>query len=268
MRNKMLFFVFLVSALVVLSGQVRAEGYVDGLRDGINQCKNDPASCGINVTVNQDTNGSTDDGIKKCQANPSDYGITVDPKDGSIKECQANPSDYGITVDPKDGSTQAGINQCKYDPASCGITVIYDTNGSTQEGIAQCQSNPVYYGITVDPKDGSTQAGIDKCKADTVACGITNDNDFESRKTQFLEKTNGKTDNLLIISDKKILYLPKVVMIDEKGQPTTVSEVYMSYIQPTSNFRNIDLLFQLVEFEMSIDGKVTKFDKNGVPITK
>jgi len=100
MRNKMLFFVFLVSALVVLSGQVRAEGYSDGKRDGITQCQNDPASCGINVTVNQDTNGSKQEGIDQCKAdtvacgitNPNDYQTrkkTFD-KDEAVKNAKAD----------------------------------------------------------------------------------------------------------------------------------------------------------------------------------
>jgi len=45
MRNKMLFFVFLVSALVVLSGQVRA-GCLD---EGIGFCQANPAACGLST---------------------------------------------------------------------------------------------------------------------------------------------------------------------------------------------------------------------------
>jgi len=104
MRNKMLFFVFLVSALVVLSGQVRAEGFNEGIRAGIAQCQNDPASCGINVTVNQDTNGSTQAGIAQCQNDPASCGINVTVNQDT------------------NGSKQEGIDQCKADTVACGIT--------------------------------------------------------------------------------------------------------------------------------------------------
>jgi Regulator of chromosome condensation (RCC1) repeat len=101
---------------------------------------------------------------------------------------------YGQSIVPDDngyfdtnGSTQAGIMQCKTNPASCGIT---DTNGSTQTGIDQCKANPVSCGIIVSTDqcktnptscnlftqaqiDAAKQAGIVQCKANPASCGIT-----------------------------------------------------------------------------------------------
>jgi len=82
-----------------------------------------------------------------CQTGTYQDGYN-DGKQAGIDECKGNPTSCGITPDPKDGSTQAGIDKCKADPTSCGITP--------------------------DPEDGSTQAGIDKCKADPASCGIVN----------------------------------------------------------------------------------------------
>ncbi|OAD21045.1 hypothetical protein THIOM_003204, partial [Candidatus Thiomargarita nelsonii] len=94
-------------------------------------------------------------------------------KQAGIDECKADPASCGITPDPKDGSTQAGIDKCKADPTSCGITPDPE-DGSTQAGIDKCKADPTSCGITPDPKDGSTQAGIDKCKANPASCGIVN----------------------------------------------------------------------------------------------
>jgi YVTN family beta-propeller protein len=66
------------------------------------------------------------------------------------------------------GSTQAGIDQCKANPVSCGITSV-DTNGSTQTGIDQCKTNPASCGLFTQAQiDAAKQA----CKTDPLSCGI------------------------------------------------------------------------------------------------
>lgn len=54
-----------------------------------------------------------------------------------------------------DAAKQTGIDQCKTNPASCGIIVpsTGDYIAGKQDGIAQCKTNPAAYGIIVT--DGS-----------------------------------------------------------------------------------------------------------------
>jgi hypothetical protein len=114
---------------------------------GIDQCKADPASCGIELA---DTNGSTKDGIEQCKADPASCGIELADTNGSTKD---------------------GIEQCKANPTSCGIELV-DTNGSTKDGIEQCKANPTSCGIKLADTNGSTKDGIEQCKADPASCGI------------------------------------------------------------------------------------------------
>lgn len=73
-----------------------------------------------------------------------------------------------IILTDSNGSTQSGIDQCKADPASCGIKLV-DTNGSTQVGIDKCKANPESCGILLTDINGSTQVGIDQCKANPIS---------------------------------------------------------------------------------------------------
>jgi len=193
------------------SGPTTTEStYSDGIAAGIEQCRIDPAGCGI--TVNGNTDGSTQAGILQCQNDPASCDITVDNNtDGStqagILQCQNDPASCDITVDNNtDGSTQAGILQCQNNPASCDITVDGNTDGSTQAGILQCQNNPASCDIAVQVDngcetnslavtfkgqrsqieascennaivvnlntDGATEDGVMQCQADPAACGI------------------------------------------------------------------------------------------------
>jgi len=191
MRNKMLFFVFLVSALVVLSGQVRAEGYVDGLRDGINQCKNDPASCGITTSYDAGYTEGEKAGKKSCEGklySQTDYDKRYEEGKATCNgklysqddynkhytaaqtACKNDPASCGITDD--NGSKQDGINQCKNNPASCEITVNYDNNGSTADGIKTCQDKPSDCGINFTDTNGSTADGVSQCTTGLLAFGI------------------------------------------------------------------------------------------------
>jgi hypothetical protein len=80
--------------------------------------------------VNQNTDGSTGEGIAVCQKNPADCGIIVNQN--------------------TDGSTQAGIEQCQKNPASCRIALDQPVNFDSliEEGMAQCRANPVACGVT------------------------------------------------------------------------------------------------------------------------
>jgi len=91
-------------------------------------------------------------------------GMTGMPQGITVRSTNTCPADTN-------GSIQMGIDQCKANPVSCGITSV-DTNGSTQTGIDQCKTNPASCGITLADTNGSTQTGIDQCKANPVSCGI------------------------------------------------------------------------------------------------
>ncbi|RKZ39050.1 MAG: hypothetical protein DRQ41_11140 [Gammaproteobacteria bacterium] len=127
----------------------------------IAQDQTDQTSCDI-----MDNNGSTQAGIEQCKADPASCGITIaslggltqlqlnQAKESVKQDCQIDPASCDIT--DINGSTQAGIEQCKMDPASCGII---DTNDSTQAGIEQCKVNPTSCCIenvhaTYDPNNG------------------------------------------------------------------------------------------------------------------
>jgi endonuclease I len=93
-------------------------------QNGIEQNQTDQASC-------DDNNGSTQTGIEQCKADPASCGITIASL-GGFTQLEMNQAKESIKQD------------CQINPASCGIT---DTNGSTQAGIEQCKADPAFYGI-------------------------------------------------------------------------------------------------------------------------
>jgi hypothetical protein len=84
-----------------------------GKQAGIQQCVNDPASCGITVTAGGDFDSGKQAGIQECKDNPSSYGLQ---RAGGV--CQT--ACVG-TVDFEAGKKN-GIEQCVGNPTSCGIT--------------------------------------------------------------------------------------------------------------------------------------------------
>jgi len=129
---------------------------------GIDQCKTNPASCGITLT---DTNGSTQTGIDQCKANPVSCGIIV-----STDQCKTNPASCNLFTQAQiDAAKQA----CKTDPASCGLFTQAQIDAAKQAAIAQCKTTPASCGITLIDNNGSTQAGIAQCKTNPASCGIT-----------------------------------------------------------------------------------------------
>jgi hypothetical protein len=80
------------------------------LEEGIQQCQNDPSSCGII----QNADDSLDMGIKQCQNDPSSCGIIVSNSvNDAVQEikaqCQKNPEICGIEVN---GSTSSSDKFC------------------------------------------------------------------------------------------------------------------------------------------------------------
>lgn len=156
-------------------------GYNDGLKYGMNLCSKTPQACGISLS-SDNTNSDLEQQIKdQCKQFPASCGIQVGPNtDGSTEEgmaqCRQDPTTCGIELNPdKDQFIQEGIKQgiakCQADPSSCEIAGNND--GSTQAGIDQCRQNPTTCGITVNNNtDGSTQAGIAQCQKDPNSCGI------------------------------------------------------------------------------------------------
>jgi hypothetical protein len=101
-----------------------------GKQAGIQQCVNDPASCGITVSAGNSgtsTGGDFDSGkqagIQQCVNDPASCGITVSAGDSGT----STGGDF-------DSGKQAGIQQCVADPASCGITVSAGDSGTSTGG--------------------------------------------------------------------------------------------------------------------------------------
>jgi len=125
-----------VSLPILMSPPALADIYTPG----IEYCRNDPAACGI--TVNNNNDGSTEQGRQECRNDPFSCGITVNNNnDGSTEqgrqECRNNPSSCGITEDINDGSEQDGIQRCQEDPKFCGL----EAKGSGEEGKKKAESS-------------------------------------------------------------------------------------------------------------------------------
>ncbi len=144
----------------VYSNPIYVNGYADGVATGMNLCRRFPASCGIGAetsltTVVELTGGNyvinVIDGAKRCQENPESCGITVNLNtDGSTQagkeECQRDPESCGIQVQ---GTKEEGIAQCRENPQSCDIEM--DREALIQEGIEMCKAHPSLYGIETQP---------------------------------------------------------------------------------------------------------------------
>ncbi len=205
---------------------------IDGsTKDGIVQCQNDPASCEIEVNLNDD--GSTADGIAQCQNDPASCEIEVNLNtDGSttagVTQCQDDPASCDIEVNfNTDGSIADGIAQCQNDPASCGITVDYNTDGSTQAGIAQCQKDPLSCGIQVNPNvTKAFQEAKTQCKNNPISCGIDIKNcPVDSRQTCTPIKVHG-----FFSLGQGDLYLPAVDVPTAFDGTVTTYQVEMKLI--------------------------------------
>jgi len=128
---------------------------------GIDQCKTNPASCGLFTQVQLDT--AKQAGIDLCKTNPASCSLFTQAQLDAVKQaCKTNPASCGIT--DTNGSTQTGIDQCKANPASCGIPVNPD----------QCKTNPASCGLFTQAQiDTAKQASIAQCKTNPALCGIT-----------------------------------------------------------------------------------------------
>ncbi len=142
---------------LLYSNPIYLNGYAEGVVAGMNQCRRFPASCGLDGHADFSTLPLTDaeenitiqviNGLTHCQQNPSSCGITVDYNtDGStetgIEQCQRDPVSCGIETQ---GSKQEGISQCRLDPMSCGINL--DRDSLLEEGKNICRINPLECGI-------------------------------------------------------------------------------------------------------------------------
>jgi len=126
---------------------------------------------------------------------------------GSIQmgmdQCKANPVSCGITSVDTNGSTQTGIDQCKTNPASCGLFTQAQIDAAKQAAIAQCKTTPASCGITFIDNNGSTQTGIAQCKANPASCGITKLDGISTNA--FITPTNKMIAGVLISGGTKRL---------------------------------------------------------------
>ncbi|MEN9849156.1 MAG: hypothetical protein RL368_1896 [Pseudomonadota bacterium] len=115
-----------------------------------------------------DTNGSTQEGIKKCTDNPASCGITIKSLGGFSQ------SELTLQVDgAKQDGVKMGMQSCKDHPKNCDLFTQDDLNAAKQTGIQSCKDNPASCGLfNQNQVDSLIQAAISQCKADPASCGI------------------------------------------------------------------------------------------------
>jgi len=156
-------------------------------------------------------NAGVQEGINTVLQKPGDYKLITDAgcgviiteqeklaKQAGIDQCKTNPASCALfsaaDVAAKESiAKQTGIDQCKTNPASCTLFSAADVTAAKQAGIDQCKTNPASCALfSAADVTAAKQAGIDQCKTNPASCALFSAADVTAAKQAGIDqcKTN------------------------------------------------------------------------------